>query len=384
MPGMCIPARVAGNIGPPIDATARSEIRDGIRSAVTEPAVRTVLLVNALTFVTIGALLWTRVPGNPIGPLFLAAGSILVTATVGGVYADVGIAQTPPWPVSAAARALSNVLFFYPLVIVLVGIPLVFPDGRLPSPRFRWIVASAIVGMVSWTLLEAHVWSLDVLVLASTTLALIGAVTAVSLRFQRGDRAQRQQVKWLAADAAAATIVFAVAVTMPDPASAPFPALAIAVWVLALLTLLAMPIVIGIAILRYRLYEIDRIVSRTIAYVLVTGLLIAVFAGGILLFETVLAPFTDRQTIPVAASTLAVFALFQPVMRRVRRRVDRRFDRARYDGERMTAAFAERLRSETNVATVTGDLAGTTRSAVSPTSLHIWLRPRRNDSRTTS
>ncbi len=139
-------------------------------------------------------------------------------------------------------------------------------------------------------------------------------------------------------------------------------------------TMTLVPIAIGIAILRYRLYEIDRIVSRSIAYAAMTGILAVVFAGGILLLQGVLATFTQGQTVAVAATTLLVFALFQPVRRRVQSVVDHRFDRTRYDTERIALAFSERLRSETDIEIVTRDLAHTARLTVAPNSLAIWLR----------
>jgi hypothetical protein len=129
--------------------------------------------------------------------------------------------------------------------------------------------------------------------------------------------------------------------------------------------------------MRYRLLEIDRIISRTLSYAVVTAILGAVFVGVILLLQTVLAGVIGKGGIPVAVSTLAVFALFQPVLRGVRRAVDRRFDRARYDGERTAGEFAERLRWETDIDRVTGDLRTTVAGAVVPTSLAIWLRPGR-------
>ena len=145
-------------------------------------------------------------------------------------------------------------------------------------------------------------------------------------------------------------------------------------WIPAILAYPTIPIAISVAVLRYRLLEIDRIVSRTIAYTLVTGILAMVFAAAILLLQGLLATFTQGQTVAVAASTLAVFALFQPVRRRVQRVVDRRFDRGRYDAERTALAFSERLRHEVDMEAVTLDLAQTTRQTVAPTSLAIWLR----------
>jgi hypothetical protein len=136
------------------------------------------------------------------------------------------------------------------------------------------------------------------------------------------------------------------------------------------------PIAIGIAVLRYRLYEIDRIVSRTIGWAVVTGFLVTVYLAGALVLQAALSGITQGQTLAVAASTLLAAAAFQPARRRIQRLVDRQFDRARYDGEQTVGAFAHRLRDQTDMATVTRDLSRTASATVSPRSLAIWLRPR--------
>jgi drug/metabolite transporter (DMT)-like permease len=136
----------------------------------------------------------------------------------------------------------------------------------------------------------------------------------------------------------------------------------------------AIPIAIAVAVLRYRLYEIDRIISRTISYAVVTGVLIAVFAVAVIVLQGALAGFTQGETLAVAASTLVAFALFQPLRRRVQSVIDRRFDRSRYDGERTTAAFSERLRDQVDLPSVTADLDATVREAVVPAKMAIWLR----------
>ena len=143
---------------------------------------------------------------------------------------------------------------------------------------------------------------------------------------------------------------------------------------IAALGLLLIPVSIGIAVTRYRLYEIDRLISRTIGWALVTGVLVTVFIGGLLALQALLADVTQGQTLAVAASTLVAFALFQPVRQRIQRTVDHRFDRARYDADRITTAFAERLRDEVDLATVTADFDGTVDGAISPSSIRIWLR----------
>jgi hypothetical protein len=138
--------------------------------------------------------------------------------------------------------------------------------------------------------------------------------------------------------------------------------------------ILLMPIAIGMAILRYRLYEIDRIISRTLSWAIVTSVLVAVFAGLVVGLQAALAGITQGQTLAVAASTLVAFALFQPVRRRVQRAVDRRFDRARYDRERTAAAFADRLRTEVDLEAVAGDLTRSVDGALRPRSLVLWLK----------
>jgi hypothetical protein len=134
------------------------------------------------------------------------------------------------------------------------------------------------------------------------------------------------------------------------------------------------PIAIGIAILRYRLFEIDRLVSRTIAYVVITAVLVAAYASVILLLQGPLGTVTGGDTIPVAISTLVVAALFQPLRRRVQSIVDRRFDRARFDAERTSSAFSERLRKDVDIESVTSDLRATVRSAIAPSTVGLWLR----------
>lgn len=349
-----------------------------IVAAVVAPTDASVVLWFAVValFSAIGALLISRVPTNRIGVLFLAAATLQVVSVVSGSYADAGRIQTPAWPGTEMARLIGDVLFFYPMIIVLVGVPLIFPDGHLPSPRFRIIAAIAILDLAAWTLNDTVGAGLDTFVLVATVVAFGGGIAAVGVRFRRGDAVQRQQVKWFMADAALAAILIPVAFSMPDPETAAIPGLSVAVWLAAVLAMAALPIAIGIAVLRYRLYEIDRIVSRTIGYGVVTGVLVVTFAAAVITFETVLAGLTDTggETLAVAASTLVVFALFQPLRKRVQRTVDRRFDRSRYDGERTSAAFSERLRSEVDLTTVTADLDATVRRVMAPTAMGVWLR----------
>ena len=205
-------------------------------------------------------------------------------------------------------------------------------------------------------------------------LGLIGlGLAGQVVRYRRGTEIERLQVRWLAAAVSVVLVGFIglFLEQMIRPTSGP-----LASAVIAYAGILAMPIAIGIAVLRYRLYELDRLISRTIGWALVTGILVAVFALLVVALQAALTPVTDESTLAVAASTLVAFALFQPLRRRVQRAVDRRFDRARYDGQRTTAVFADRVRNEVDLWTLRDALVGTAAGAVRPSGAGLWLRTR--------
>jgi len=330
-------------------------------------------------FSLMGALLIRRVPENRIGALLLAAGTAQTASIAVLAYAGIGGSADPPWPGATIAATFGDAAYIAPWVIALIGVPLVFPDGRLPSRRFRWVVWVTGAGMVSLLLgapasmipgLADLGFVVSGLALVTNVFGLGGAVAAVWVRFRRGDPVQRQQVKWLLAVTGVAAIAFPLALALGSSESS----VALAFWLVAFLTYLALPVAIGIAVLRYRLYEIDRIISRTIGYAVVTLSLAVTFGGAILLFQALLAPLTGGNTVAVAASTLVVAALFQPVRRRVQAVVDRRFNRARYDAERTVAAFASQLRDEVDLGNLSGDVLQVVARTVAPATVGLWLR----------
>jgi len=330
-------------------------------------------------FSLMGALLIRRVPENRIGALLLATGTAQTASIAVLTYAGLGGSAVPAWPVAAIAATFGDAAYIAPWVIALIGVPLVFPDGRLPSRRFRWVVWVTGAGMVS-LLLGAPASMIpgladlgpvvSALALVANVFGLGGAVAAVWVRFRRGDPVQRQQVKWLLAVAGVATIAFPSALAFGSSESF----VALAFWLVAFLAYLALPVAIGIAVLRYRLYEIDRIISRTIGYAVVTVTLAVTFGGAILLFQAVLAPLTGGNTLAVAASTLVAAALFQPLRRRVQAVVDRRFNRARYDAERTVTAFTTQLRDEVDLRNLSGDVLQVVAQTVAPATVALWLR----------
>jgi hypothetical protein len=345
----------------------------------SDPASTLMFGGAVVAFAATGALLIHRVPANRVGTMLLATATALTAGITLLVYASLGTSATPAWPGAAIVSALGDLWYTAPFVIGLVGIPLLFPDGRLPSRRFRWVVWATVAGLVSMALaglaplipgIDAIAGALTVLSLGMVIFGIGGAGTAIAVRFRRGDPVQRQQLKWLLADAAVAVLAFPVAMALGATDSW----LDVAVWAIGFVAFLAMPVAIAVAVLRYRLYDIDRIISRTIGYGVVTVTLAVVFAGANLLFQAVLAPLTAENTVAVAASTLVVAALFQPVRRRVKRIADRRFNRAQYSAERTVAAFAGQLRNEVVLESLGADVLDVVVRTVAPTTVGLWIR----------
>jgi hypothetical protein len=341
----------------------------------------------------IGLVVARRRRDNPLGWLFLVIAGFLFLSMDGGDYAVIVYRLGHRLPLGPAGLVLFKM--GPPSLLLFAVAILLFPDGRLQSRLWRWALgvfgvslaalvtasavatAAALAGPVirvdrAGGLVAAEhpaVWlsvvqDLLVLVLLGLSLAFI-ARQALSWRRATGER--RQQLKWLASGAAVSIACIAVAGTLysgtlntPRELIGGIAALGIA----------ALPVSIGVAILKYRLYEIDRILSRTLAYAVVTGLLVGVYAGLVLLATRVL---DVHGTVAVAAATLAAAALFAPVRRRVQHVVDRRFNRARYDADRIVAAFAARLQDAVDLDAVRGDLLGAVQEALEPASASVWL-----------
>jgi hypothetical protein len=349
-------------------------------------------------FGVVGFVVAWRKPRNPLGWCLLGLAVAGAFSEDGSLYAIAG------YRVRHGTLPLGWVAVLaqpgWAIAIVLIGLTvLIFPDGALPSARLRWVLwlylAMGLVWMGSayvitvdailrhnirvdsggnllalnngaaspswWTALQ------DVLLVAlalSLLLSLAGQV--VSYRRSSGER--RQQLKWLLGGFAAGVVGLALATTLGRGTG-----LWGAVGHVAILAILAVPVSMGVAILKYRLYDIDRVLSRTLAYAIVTGLLVGVYAGLVLLAQQVL---RFSSPVAVAASTLAAAALFNPVRRRVQHAVDRRFNRARYDADQTVAAFAARLQDAVDLDAVRDDLAGVVQAALEPAHLRLWTAPR--------
>jgi len=289
------------------------------------------------------------------------------------------------------AAWFANWTFSPALAASLLFLPLLFPDGRLPSPRWRRVAVAfgtMVVLVALPDLLRAGPMGVgsgitnptgipgseDALAALSTITslcALVGlplAVSAAVVRYRRGSVTERQQLRWFGAAISLAAGGLLAALILPGAS------LGNLGWTVAMAGLGCIPVAIGIAVLRYRLYEIDRIISRTIAWLVLTALLAGVFAALIVGLAALLAPITENSTLVVAASTLATFAVFQPLRRRVQVVVDRRFNRARVGTQRAMDAFGAHLRDEVDLATLQDRLAGTVDGAMRPSQIALWIR----------
>ena len=328
-----------------------------------------------LSFALVGALIAVRA-GNRLGWFFLAGATVTALSVAATTYAArIPAAELPGaawagWAFTLSLGVTAPFLFLTPLL---------FPDGRPPSSRWRPVVWIAVLAGLAEAVASAisdvnfssnfpHLRDPVVLVAPLGTvydqatnvgpLVFLAGAAAVIGRFRRSGPEQRQQLKWFVyASAVAALAVFAAA----EFTSNPLPAFE--------LTVPLIPAAVGIAILKYRLYDIDRLISRTLAYAIVTGLLIGVYAALGLVATAVLKVSSPPA---VAVATLAAAALFSPLRRRVQRAVDKRFNRVRYDAELTVAAFATRLRDAVDLDTVRAELRQTVDSAVQPAHISIW------------
>ena len=343
----------------------------------------------------VGFLVARRQPGNPLGWLFLVCAGCLFTSNDAVDYSYFVYRLGHHVPFGPLALWLAELWIVG--IILLLMVTLLFPDGR-PSSRFwswalRAFCALIVITLAAYAVatagaLAAHPLRID----ASGGLSaidsprgwfsavegssfLLGVALAVGfivrqvLSWRRASGVYRQQLKWLATGAAV-TIASGIA-----SSAIPTSGTATTVLLNNLFTcgLAALPVSMGVAILRYRLYEIDRIISRTLAYAIVTGLLIGLYAGLVLLATQVL---KLHSTVAVAAATLAAAALFNPLRRRVQQFVDRRFNRARYDADQTVAAFAVRLKDAVDLDSVRDDLAGVVQQALEPAHLSVWVSRR--------
>jgi hypothetical protein len=361
----------------------------------------------AFVFAVVGVVLARRQPKNSIGWILIYAGLAFMLITDSSAYLVLDYrtahGQLPLGLV---------VLWLNPLGItsfLAIGLPiLLFPEGHAPSHRWRWTlwayvgigltaticnVGSTVAATLGHRIQINAAGNLTVLqhptgVAAGLTilgsLALVALlpilvlwVLRLALSFRRSSGERRQQLKWLLGGASATALALGIFVAFSAMGSQSGSGLGGSFAIdlaygLLVMAIAAFPIGMGVGILKYRLYDVDRLISRTLSYTIVTGLLIGVYVGLVTLATRVL-PFSSP--LGVAASTLVAVALFNPLRRRVQKLVDRRFNRARYDAEGMVAAFARRVRDDVDLEVISSEFVQAVQSSVEPAHVSLWLRP---------
>ena len=343
-----------------------------------------------LAFAGVGALVASRQPGNAVGWIF--AGVALATGfgSLASSYADRWVAGRGGSRAVGELAAVYGNFSWIPFILVpCTFVLLLFPDGRLLSRRWRWVAWCAGAGIagvfalsivrpgpiddyprldnpygVDSPLLVPLVW----IAVAALMVGIVGSAAAIIVRFRgaRGDL--RQQIKWLALAGAVAAVVVPLAIAGSD------------VWgddvvnVACMLGVLCLPLAAGTAILRYHLYDIDVVINRALVYSALTASLAAAYLACVLLLQLALSPLTADSGLAVAASTLAVAALFRPARTRMQATVDRCFYRRHYDAARTLEAFTSCLREEVDLDALDANLRHVVADALQPTHVSLWLR----------
>ena len=343
----------------------------------------------ALAFPTVGAIIASRRPGNAIGWLFCAIG-LCGGAEVFTVEYGVHALVTNPGalPAGVIATWIGTWVWLPSVTLTLTFLLLLFPHGRLLSPHWRpvaWLAAGLTVvavvffALAPWDLLDPGVPARnpfgieglrDLGVAVATPVFVIGiptvllSLTSLVLRFRRSRGEERQQLKWFVY----AGVLSVGAVLLPSAASS----------FLQLLVLPLLPVAAGIAILKYRLYDVDIVINRTLVYGALTASLAAVYFGSVTATQAIFRALTGQQEQPqiaIVISTLVIAALFMPLRRRIQGFIDRRFYRRKYDARKTLEAFSAKLREETDLDALNAALVGVVRETMQPAHVSLWLRP---------
>jgi hypothetical protein len=354
-------------------------------------------LGNALVVVdaTVGAIMASRRPENPVGWLLCLSGVAVGTSSFASQYAIHALLARPGSLPAGEALAWIAAWQLPVMIGLQVSYLLLFPTGRLPSRRWRWtawlVVAFVLAGVVLSAFspgaylgslgpirnplgIEGLTGAYKALLYAGAPLLFGAAVLSLFVRLRRAEGLERQQLKWFAY-AAAMFALGIVLIVIPLAIDTPswFVRAATAVFTAAGTTV---PVAIGIAILRYRLYDIDRIINRTLVYGSLTALLAVVYLGGVISSQYAFRTLTGQGSqLAIVASTLAIAALFNPLRKRIQAFVDRRFYRSRYDARKTLESFSSKLRDETDLDALNDELVGVVGETMQPAHASLWLRP---------
>jgi hypothetical protein len=365
-----------------------------IFSALGGPSIAA-LLTETVSYSVVGALIASHRPENPIGWIFLAEGFCYGLLGAGDEYAVYALlTNRGALPLGAEASWLGQWIWAPGLGLSLVFLPLLFPDGHPPSHRWRpvaWlgglsigltVVSSMILlwpergpALVTGDESPSHVVQVlvDFITVPMLFVAGLGAVVSLLVRFRRARGDERQQIKWFAS-AAALSLVWIIVFGQASLRGLPEVIVALS----TLLVIPSIPIATGIAILKYRLYDIDVIINRTLVYGSLTVMLALIYFGGVATTQAIFGALTGQEEQPqlaVVVSTLVIAALFTPLRRRIQSFIDRRFYRRKYDTRKTLEAFSAKLRNETDLDALSDDLVGVVRETMQPSHASLWLHP---------
>jgi uncharacterized membrane protein YhdT len=353
--------------------------------------------LTAISYAPVGALIASRHPENPVGWLLCLYGFVISLSYFSAEYAIYALlAQSDSLPAGEAMAWVFS--WMLPLVIGFSTLSyLLFPTGRLPSRRWRWAVWLTVAFIVVGVLLGAFssgplsdlgpiqnplgiVGLADIysaILYTTFSVLLVAVISSVFVRLRRAGGVEHQQIKWFAYAVAANAIAVVVAYVIPGLIETPlwFERVGFA---LNNIVIPAIPIAIGIAILRYRLYDIDLLINRTLVYGSLTLMLALVYFGGVTATQAVFTALTGQEQQPqlaIVISTLVIAALFTPLRRRIQSFIDRSFYRSKYDATKTLEAFSAKLRDETDLEALSVDLVGAVRETMQPAHVSLWLRP---------
>jgi hypothetical protein len=348
--------------------------------------------VVAVGYSTVGAVVAPRLRESPIGWLFCTIGLSFGVFHFSAEYAIYTLLARPGSLPGGEVLAWIFAWLWVPGLGLVVFLGLVFPDGRLPSARWRWFASFTMAAILAGVLLAAFSPGPILRVPIQNPLGIEGlpnvykiveafmyaliviAASSMLLRLRRVGSIERQQIKWFA-------YASTVAISGVILKNTIYPAAGVTwVWwagfVLTTVGLASSPVAMGVAILRYRLYEIDLIINRTLVYGPLTVTLVALYFGAVVLLQRLFVALTsEKSTLAVVASTLVIAALFAPLRRRIQSFIDRRFYRRKYDAAKTLEAFSAKLRDETDLDALSDDLVGVVKETMQPAHVSLWLRP---------
>jgi hypothetical protein len=353
-------------------------------------------LIAVVSCALVGGVLASRRPHNPVGWFFVVSAACFAVSEATFRYAIYGLVIEPGSLPAARALAWPQTWLWAPGVsLVIMFLPLYFPDGRLVSPRWRPVFWLALFFMVTGTVFSAFIPGevsdvsgvtnplgletlrpvlkvMEVVMVWTFPVVIFLSVASLVVRFRRSRGEERQQMKWLTYALAAMSAM----ILLTNLLEAADSTLYAVVDTLTALVFAGIPVAVGIAVLKYRLYDIDRIVNRTLVYGALTATLAAVYVGSVVLLQALFRALTGGESqLAVVASTLAIAALFGPLRRRIQGFIDRRFYRCKYDAERTLVGFSSKLRDETDLDRLGGELVVVVRETLQPAHASLWLRP---------